>query len=288
MAENMALLGRGIQHSLSPRMWEGLFAATSSGGTYKLRDVEEAGLGVALDDLRSGVVTTFHVTMPYKSWAYRVAEQHEDSTVSLTRVVNGLVMKDGLIEGSNTDVKAARILLSELPKPPERVLVIGAGATAASLVCAVNEVASSVVIVNRTDDTSRALADRDWTSRTEAGLWSDRESHAQDADLIVNTAPFGLTIDATPIALWPNDALLYDLIYGPNYTPLQLRSASAGARVVDGLAHLQAHVEACLQAGNLETPDAELLENIMYKAAGRRPARWDLLDDFEKKEAPRT
>ncbi|TFB77307.1 hypothetical protein E3O06_00700 [Cryobacterium glaciale] len=278
----MVLLGRGIRHSLSPRMWEGIFAELSLSGSYALRDVDKTALDAAIADLRAGRVTHFHVTMPYKRWAFGVADTYDDSTVGVTQVANSLSLKGDQIMGSNTDVKAARILFSELPAPPQRVLVIGAGATAASLVCAANEVASTVLITNRTDDRSRALADRDWSVRTVPVLWSDRERHAAGADLIINTAPFGLTVDATPLARWPEGALLYDLIYSPELTPLQRLASRAGVRAVDGLAHLQAHAEATLAARTIAAPTIERMTAIVTTAAGRAPTRWGLLNGGQK------
>lgn len=272
----MELVGRGIQHSASPGMWHALFAELGDDTTYGLRDVEESALPVALDALRAGLVDTFHVTMPYKEWAFGVA-QHYGDDVRTTGVANGLTMRDGLVHGVNTDVAAARLLLAEAPRPIRSALVLGAGATGASLLLAVTEVAGTVHLTNRTPERAERLAARGWPRPVAVVPWDQRHRCADEVDLVVNTTPCGLTTSDSPLPRWAPrpDALLYDLIYRGEPTALQQQAAAAGVRQVDGLSHLQAHAEATLSRHGLTPLAPQTLRRIMTDVGARPPLRWD-------------
>jgi shikimate dehydrogenase len=274
----MELLGQGIQHSASPGMWNRIFASMSSDYTYGLRDVAADRLAEALDDLRSGRIAGYHVTMPYKNWAFEAADQREDD-VQRSGVSNCLTLEDGVVSGANTDVAAARILLKELPAPPKRVLVVGAGATGTSLALASSEVAEEVFVANRSTERSRQMAERDWPRRVTVIDWLAREDCAAGVELVVNATSCGLTTRESPLRAWTagSVAALYDLVYRPQPTALQLQAAEAGASIVDGLAHLQAHAEATIPRLGLPAPPEGSLREVMAEVAGRYPLRWDRL-----------
>jgi shikimate dehydrogenase len=220
--------------------------------------------------------------MPYKGWAFRVSESYGDD-VRATGVANGLSMRDGVIEGVNTDVAAARLLLAEAPRRVRRALVLGAGATGASLLQAVTEVAEVVHLTNRTPERGDRLAARPWASPVTVVPWREREQCAREVDLVVNTTPCGLTTSDSPLRTWTSgpDALLYDLIYRREPTPLQVQAAAAGVRTVDGLSHLQAHAEATLSRSGISPPPAAKLRQIMTDVGSRPPLRWHRLHTVE-------
>lgn len=278
----MELVGRGIAHSASPGMWGRIFGEVSEDVTYGLRDVEETDLPAAIDDLRTGVVDSFHVTMPYKEWAFGVSETYGDD-VRITGVANGLNVRDGVIEGVNTDVASARLLLSLAPRRVRSALVLGAGATGASLLLAVTEVAADVYLTNRTPARASRLAGGTWPRPVTVIPWEEREECAREVDLVVNTTPCGLTTSDSPLREWTSgpDALLYDLIYRREPTPLQVQAAAAGVRTVDGLGHLQAHAEATLSRLGISPPTAATLRQIMTDVGGRPPMRWNRLHTVE-------
>jgi shikimate dehydrogenase len=272
----MELLGQGIQHSASPGMWNRIFASMSSDYTYGLRDVAADRLGAALDDLRSGKTAGYHITMPYKNWAFEAADHREDD-VQRSGVSNCLTLEDGVVSGANTDVAAARILLQELPALPRRVLVVGAGATGTSLALACSEVAKKVFVTNRSAERSQLMAERDWPHRVTVVDWEDREDCAAAVELVVNATSCGLTTSESPLRAWTSGSgsALYDLVYRPQPTALQLQAAEAGAAIVDGLAHLQAHAEATIPRLGLPAPAEGSLREVMAEVAGRYPLRWD-------------
>lgn len=276
--KRIELVGQGIQHSASPGMWRRIFEATSSPFTYGLRDVDRGELPSVLADLRSGRLARVDVTMPYKTWAFDAAETHEPDA-AVTGVANGLAVRDGLLVGMNTDAAAARALLADAPVPVRTALVLGAGATASSLLLATSEVAEHVYVANRTLERSAVLVERSWPGAVSALPWEDREECAHGVDLLVNTTPCGLTTPASPLRTWAPapEALLYDLIYQPTATAMQLQAAAAGVRMVDGLTHLLAHAKVTMPWLGVTPPAEDRLRQIMAAVAGRPPLQWERL-----------
>jgi shikimate dehydrogenase len=279
MTQHHALIGQGIGHSLSPALWTATFEALGSDADYGTRDVQDDALGSVEAELRTRRLDAVHVTMPHKHWAYGVVDERDEASVRWTGVVNSIRAVDGRLIGANTDLLSASIVLGELPKRPRRALVIGAGATAASLIGALLLADVEVLVTNRTDERALELAARAPSSAVRAVPWDQRAS--AEVDLVVNTAPFGLRTETSPFDTWPSGATaLYDLIYRHEPTALQLQATEAGALVSDGLAHLQGHIEATL-AEWPDVPHAILkLTEIFTEVAGRAPARWDASGRF--------
>ena len=277
MTTRLELVGRGISHSLSPKAWNKIFEILDIPYTYGLRDIEENGLDGVIDDLRRGHLLQVHVTMPYKQWAYSVAEDRSEE-VAITGVSNSLSCRDGVIVSSNTDVESARILMREHSgQSLERVLILGAGATAASLTLAALDFSDNVYVSNRNDARTDELIKRDWPKKVKKVLWEDRETTAKDVGLIVNTTSVGLINEDSPLRYWPanSSADLYDLIYRPKLTLIQEQAKASSGVVVDGLSHLQGHIEATMNTLGLALADKFALRNIMTQIAGRPPLRWE-------------
>ena len=277
MTTRLELVGRGISQSLSPKAWNRIFVILDIPYTYGLRDIEETGLAAVIDDLRSGHLLQVHVTMPYKQWAYSLAEERSNE-VAITGVSNSLSCKNGVIVSSNTDVESARILLREHSgRSLERILILGAGATAASLTLAALDFSDHVSVTNRNDARTDELIKRDWPKKVHKVLWEDRETAAKDSGLIVNTTSCGLVNDDSPLRYWPENssADLYDLIYRPKLTMIQEQAKASSGVVVDGLSHLQGHLEATMSVLGISLADPRALRNIMSDIAGRPPLRWE-------------
>ena len=279
MTKLIELLGVGISHSVSPALWREIFAATGADFEYRLRDLPEDGLITALAALRRGRVHLYNITMPYKSWAYDVAETRSPE-VAASFVANTLWLEQGRIASANTDVLAAQLLLSELPEPCESVLVLGAGATGRSLLTAARSHSAKVYLTNRSANRLEQV-----TARIPGVIvvpWEDRQDVAADVDLIVNTTPSGLVNDSSPLPdlsssrLGSRTRYLYDLIYRADLTPLQRQAAEAGMPMVDGLAHLEAHARIMLSMIGLSM-SPENLRTRVVAATGRVPRKWDLV-----------
>ncbi len=120
MPQRVALLGRPVAHSLSPRMQNAAFAAAGLDWAYEARDVEDAVEAVrALQD--EGFAGA-NVTIPHKQAVVAACDEAEGDAV------NTLVFRDGRVLGFNTD----REILAGVRA--RRACVIGAGGAARALV----------------------------------------------------------------------------------------------------------------------------------------------------------
>jgi shikimate dehydrogenase len=275
----LALLGTGIAHSLSPPTWNGVFDELGLPWRYGLLDVGPDGLDDALARLRDGRVWGYNVTMPHKAWAFGVATRPDDRA-ERARVANWLAADGDDFVAGNTDAEGAEALLN-VAGPIRHALVLGAGGAAAAILVALEARTFRVTLANRT----RARADdlaaraRSWLPELRVLDWDARGGAAADADLIVNATSFGMASEpGSPLDALPEREGLhvYDLVYGPGTTALVDQAIANGAAVADGLAHLEAQAVALLPHLGLPIDHAEKVRAHLARAAGREPLRWEV------------
>lgn len=273
----LALLGTGIAHSLSPSTWNGVFAELGLPWRYGVLDVGTDGLADALARLRDGRTWGYNVTMPHKAWAFGVATR-PDSRAQRARVANWLAVDGDDLVAANTDAEGAAALLNAAG-PIRHALVLGAGGAAAAILVALEARTFRVTLANRTRARADELAARAtaWLPELRVVDWQERGEAADDADLIVNATSFGMASEpGSPLdALPERDGLhVYDLVYGRGTTALVEQALERGAAVADGLAHLEAQAVALLPHLGLPIDHAEKVRSHLAGAAGREPLRW--------------
>jgi shikimate dehydrogenase len=116
---HVALLGRPVAQSLSPRMQNAAFAACGLDWRYEAFDVDD--VLAAVDALRTLGFVGGNVTIPYKEQVVAACDEAEGDAV------NTLVFRDGRVLGFNTDKE----ILAGIDST--RACVIGAGGAAKAL-----------------------------------------------------------------------------------------------------------------------------------------------------------
>jgi shikimate dehydrogenase len=183
----------------------------------------------------SGFVAA-NVTLPHKRAAFELADERTAAAAAIG-AANTLSFARGAIAADNTDAGG---FLDALPESPagQRALVLGAGGAARAVVWALNEAgAAEVLLWNRTPERAVALA---------AELGARPVPRPEAADMLVNATTVGLDPGTserealTELAIDGTEppALVVDLVYGAEPTPLARWAERGGARVVDGLEHL--------------------------------------------------
>jgi shikimate dehydrogenase len=194
----VALLGRPVGGSLSPRMQNAAFAARALDWAYVPLEVEPEGLRAAVAGLVAGGYAGANVTIPHKQAVVELCDQAEGDSV------NTLVFREGRTLGFNTDKEIVAGIEAS------RVCLIGAGGAAKALLPALPE---NVRIFSR------------------GGEWPP---NAAGCDLIVNATP---VTDDLLVQPRPEHAVV-ELAYRPDGSPTALvaaaREAGSGP-VVDGL-----------------------------------------------------
>jgi len=216
----LALLGDPVSHSLSPLLHNAAIRARFLDGVYvalRCSGDELPGLLRGLAHAGGGG----NVTVPHKEAAFRAVDRRT-AAAEATGAVNTFWLAEGEVWGDNTDVEgftaAVRMLLGR-SIAGGRVLVLGAGGAARAVVHALaSHAAERVVIVNRTGERARELAQRFAGGRTRIDVVASiGELGAGEFDLAVNATSLGLHADdplpLDPAAAPPIEAAL-DLVYG--------------------------------------------------------------------------
>jgi shikimate dehydrogenase len=227
------VLGFPVGHSRSPAMHNAAFQALGLDWRYLRLPVPPERFAQTVLALPGSGYAGANVTVPHKLAAHDLADELTAAARAIG-AANTLTFVDGAIEADNTDGHG---LLDALGEPPfgKRALVLGAGGAARAAVWALRDAdAGEVSVWNRTPERAAALA-RDLGVRT--------VEQPESADLLVNATLVGLepgtseagALEALALTGLEPPAVVVDLVYGPEPTPVALWAERGGARVVDGL-----------------------------------------------------
>jgi shikimate dehydrogenase len=193
----VALLGKPVADSLSPRMQNAAFAAARLDWEYVALEVEPGAVGETVRRLVEEGSAGVNVTIPHKLEAAAVSDEAEGESV------NTLVFRDDRVLGFNTDKEIVAGIEAE------RVCLIGAGGAAKALLPGLR---------GEVRQFSRH------------GTWPP---DADGCDLIVNATPVQDEVLVEP----RTGQTVVDLAYRADGRPTALVSEAraAGCEVVDGL-----------------------------------------------------
>lgn len=236
-----ALLGDPVSHSLSPVFQNAAFRALGLDAVFvALRCGADDVPGLLAGIARAG--GGGNVTVPHKALAARTVD-HPSDTVLRTGACNAYWLEDGVIHGDNTDVAGASaavaVLLGREPAGA-RVLLLGAGGAASAALCAlVDGGAERIVIVNRTPERARALADRFRSPHVRIDVVDSVDAVAGERfDLAMNSTSLGIRPD-DPLPLDPDAARVtigaaLDLVYAHGGTRWSREMRARGLPAADG------------------------------------------------------
>jgi shikimate dehydrogenase len=196
MSRRVALLGKPVAESLSPRMQNVAFAAAGLDWEYVALEVSPEELEPTVRRLVEEGCAGANVTIPHKQAAAALCDEADGEAV------NTLVFRDSRVLGFNTDKEIVAGIEAQ------RVCLIGAGGAAKALLPGLPG---------------------------EVRVFSPREEwppDASDADLIVNATPVRDELLVEPRA----GQAVVDLAYRRDGRPTALVAAAraAGCDVVDG------------------------------------------------------
>lgn len=231
----LAVLGSPIAHSRSPLLHEAAYRVLGVPWTYEAIEVKQgdlAGFVESMGDEWRGL----SLTMPLKRDVLPLLDRRDD-LVDLTGGANTALFTADGIAGFNTDVYGVTQALRRAGVHyVTTVRLLGAGATAASVLVAVASLgAATVAVSTRTPERALSLvglADTLGIDLTISGLANQQSS--SEPDLVVSTLPGGAVVDVA----FPNDVLtgatLFDVAYDPWPSPIASRWLASGGRVVSG------------------------------------------------------
>lgn len=261
-----AVVGKPVHHSLSPAIWRAAYDALGlDGWTYDAVDCDAEEFARLV---RRGGYAGLSVTMPHKQAAAALVDRRVGRTAG---AVNTIVFDEDETLGYNTDVDGITAALAQVsPSGLGRVVVLGAGGTAAAAVLAAQGAgAESVTLVARNAAPARELRERTGGLAT-FEPWTNARETAATADVVVNTTPAGAADDLA--AGWTG-APLVDVLYDPWPTPLAVAAQAGGHPVAGGLVVLVHQALRQIELVTGERPDPEPLLAAGEAALAERAAR---------------
>jgi shikimate dehydrogenase len=233
-AVRLAVLGLPIGHSLSPTLHRAAYDVLGLDWEYEA--VELAGRDLPeFVRSRDSSWRGLSLTMPLKRDILPLLDSTSDLALE-TRSANTVLFEDGEVRGFNTDVYGITEGFARHGRLALRtVLLLGAGATAASALVAARRLGAERVFVGvRTPARAAELVDLGRAQGTSVLVrpLTDVVQIDEPLDAVISTLPNGAAVE---VGIDPDvvaDAALFDVAYSPWPTPL---AASWSGEVIGGL-----------------------------------------------------
>jgi len=237
------VIGWPVEHSRSPLIHNYWLKHYGIAGDYRRELVPREEFASFIASLAARGYVGANVTVPHKEAALALSEPDERGRA--VGAVNTLWFADGILRSTNTDVEGFLENLDACVPQGEQTtgnaLVLGAGGAARAVIHGLlARGLKQIAVVNRTPARAEAVR-RTFGDRVRLVRWDDIATALSDAALLVNTTTLGmkgqpdLTIDITRL---PAGAVVADLVYVPDFTPLLLAAKNRGLRTADGLGML--------------------------------------------------
>ncbi|MBK9122225.1 MAG: shikimate dehydrogenase [Chloroflexi bacterium] len=243
MPTKVGIIGWPLTTTLSPAMHNAAFRALGMDWEYDAMaippDIVREGI---LEPQRHGYVG-LNVTIPHKEEAMKYVTP--DDVARAVGAVNTIDLRD--MTATNTDLLGFLMDLAAhgIDVSGKRVTVLGAGGAARSAVVGLCGAGADVRVASRSLDKARMMVANLALSniRLSARAVDIADLAAEPTDVIVNCTPAGMLpeVDATP---WPDpvpfpeQVIVYDMIYKPARTRLMQQAEAHGGRGVGGLGML--------------------------------------------------
>ncbi|MEE8468227.1 MAG: type I 3-dehydroquinate dehydratase [Planctomycetota bacterium] len=274
----LGVVGRPIAHSASPFVHGMALKSAHLDALYvafEPRDFDTF-LDLADDPSYRGL----SVTAPFKERAFARAAS-VDAASRTFGAVNTLLRDGDVWRGHNTDLGAVRQTLeATFPACPAaaggatrlrdvRVLVLGAGGAARSIVGALRELGVRPTLAGRDAGRARALAleldcdSIEWERIPEL-----------DCQVLVNATPVGTGGDGSPVPEhWiPEGGLVLDAVYRPIRTPLLVAAHARGSLAVPGAEWFVRQAEAQFELFTHQPPEEGLMRAALEGILARELA----------------
>jgi shikimate dehydrogenase len=196
----------------------------------------------AFRSLKETSISGVNVTLPLKSDAFKAADETTEDAERIG-AANCLYVRRGKLIAHNTDLEGflgpLREQRSHADLTSMTALVVGAGGAARAVIAALIGLGlPEIILINRTDQNAENLVAQVGLPSFYAVPWKNRKLAVKRAGLIVNASAAGMSgYPALDLSLSDaqSSALVYDLIYTPEVTPLIAEARAKGLQTLGGL-----------------------------------------------------
>jgi shikimate dehydrogenase len=247
-----AVIGWPLGYTRSPALHQAAYEALGFDGVYLALPVPPEGLAAAVAGIRALGFLGVNVTVPHKETIVPFLDELDESARAVG-AVNTVVLRDGKLVGSNTDVEGFRRSLAGAAEGGGKAVVLGSGGASRAVCQAL--VGREVVVVAR--DPARADGVRALGAEVVAWKPGPLRDAFTGAGLVVDATSAGLD-DAgfpapLPFELLGPDVLVCSLVY--HREPQILREArERGLATMDGgcmLVHQAAEAVRLMTGGSV-------------------------------------
>lgn len=240
------IIGYPLGHSVSPAFQQAAFDHHGLDVRFEVWETPPDALREVVTGLRAPDALGASVTVPHKAAVIPLLDRLSEPARRVG-AVNLIVNRDGLLEGHNTDTTGFLRALREdgaFDPAGKRVLLLGSGGAARAVAhILLDQGVATLTIANRTPERARQLATDlgDGAALSVVSLEPSELAVDGGWHLIVNCTTLGMRHSdgekrsPIPSASIPSGALVYDLVYNPQETPLLREAKRAGARTLGGL-----------------------------------------------------
>ncbi|HQB30162.1 MAG TPA: shikimate dehydrogenase [Syntrophales bacterium] len=256
-----ALFGNPVGHSLSPAMHNAAYEAMGLSARYLAIPVEDAGAIPGIMEEKG--IRGASVTLPHKR---AILEHLDEASPACGEIgaANTLVRKGDRLRGENTDWEGFVLSIRERLEIRGKVFaVVGAGGAAHAAVYGILEEGGTPVVINRSPDTGRALAERfgcPFVPLEEAGR-VEASCLVQATSVGITAAP-GWPLKGPVLSRFP---WVMDMVYTPLRTAFLEEAERMGCRIIPGLAMFVYQGAAQIRLWTGRRPPVETMRNIVLE-----------------------
>lgn len=242
MSRLAGIIGRPVAHSLSPAFQSAAFAHCRIDVVYERWDTPVEALAARVGSLRDANCLGANVTIPHKEEVVRYLDELAAQTARVG-AVNTIVNREGRLVGHNTDGTGfVAALRAEAGFDPEarHFFLAGAGGAARGIAFGLAEAGARISIANRSPERAERLAADVRAMGSEVAV-VEPGGDLSTYDCAVNCTSVGMEggpeavgvpFDVTGLK---QDALVVDIVYAPEETPLLRAARSRGLKTLGGL-----------------------------------------------------
>jgi shikimate dehydrogenase len=258
-----ALFGNPVSQSLSPLMHGAAYAKMGLTGTYTAFQVNDAV--EVVERIRANGIRGASITIPFKETVMTLLDEI-DANAAPIGAVNTIINHDGRLIGHNTDGPGLIRDLTEWISIRGKIFaILGAGGAARAAIFALIRAGGTPIVINRTAERSRILADQfgcRWVLPSEIGRL--------EADCLINTTPLGMfpDTDRTPLEkkFLVHFPQVMDMINNPVKTRLLREAEAVGCAIRSGVGmFVHQGAEQILLWTGMEPPREEMKRVVMER-----------------------
>ena len=221
-----ALIGNPVSHSLSPIMHNYWFNKYNINAEYQPLNINENEIEKVIGKVKDKEIKGINVTLPYKKSVIPFLTRTINDANNTHSVNTVMLDKDDNLIGENTDVfgfQAAFLKsIPNLEKKSKKVLILGAGGVAPSIILALlKSNILDISLTNRTHEKSLFLKKKFRTINIIK--WSDISIELNKFDILINATSLGLKSSDefdNDFSNFKKKMIFIDTIYNPAQTKM--------------------------------------------------------------------